>query len=196
MYSRLIYLFGAVLIALWGQAVGASTVTLNPQVPTVAPNGSFSIDLFLDASTDDVDGPHPGIFSGAVKIDYDPNMLIFDTSSTTLMEQGRGVSGDRETITFVFEDFSFGANPDRGLVGTFTFQARAELNSATVGIMDGDPLRSFSNDAMPGPNEFFPTFTGASVQVIPLPAAAWLFLSGLGALGLFGRKSHAAKRSA
>ncbi|MGI9293281.1 MAG: cohesin domain-containing protein [Pseudomonadales bacterium] len=190
LYHRLFSLFGAVLIGVWAQTAAAASISLNPSSPTVAPNGTFTVDLFLNAN--DTDGDHPGNFSGQVRINYDPSLLTLVESSATLAELAGGSQGD---MSFGFGNVIFNEDPDQGVVGTFTFQATAAFGPAGIGVEDAFGLMSFANNAG-GVNEFFPGFSGTSVQVVPLPAASWLLLSALGALGLFGRKLRATPRVA
>lgn len=203
MYQRLFSFFGVALIAIWGQSAVAASVALNPETSTVDAGTTFEVDFFLDAS--DTAGPHAGNFCGEVRIDYDPNLLTFVASSAALQQLDQGTSGDRVTISFGFSNVIFNTDPDAGVVGSFTFQATEELGSTSIGITDNLALGTFFNHAdaaaddpaiIGDPNEFFPSFSPASVQVVPLPAAAWLLLSALGALGLFGRRARAANQAA
>jgi hypothetical protein len=88
-----------------------------------------------------------------------------------------------------FTDFAqFGANTTNNLfnIATFTFTAIGSGSSQ---------INLFTNNNDPfatGGNPITPTFSNAEVNVlqsaVPLPAAFWLFLSGLGSFAALGRR--------
>lgn len=202
MYHRLVSMLGVFTLALWGQTAGAASIALNPPSTTIEAEATFDLEFFLDARETETDfnGPHPGNFCGVVRIDYDPNLLMFRAveGALEMLDNSREIlANGREAISFRFDDFAFDTQPDAGVVGIFTFEALGGLGSTDIGIQDGEPLGSFFNHAAgTNANEFFVPPSTATVQVVPLPAAAWLFLGALGGLGLFGRKSRAANRIA
>ncbi len=215
-YQRLVFLFGFVAIVAWGQTATAASISLTPSSATVEAGSEFELAFGLDATPEagDPNGLHPGSFFGEVRLDYDPDLLTFTAHSDQLQRLGtvtETLADGREAIRFEFSDVTFNSQPDAGVVGLFTFQANADLDSiATINIADnvapdGPIGGSFFNNAGGAMNEFFVAPSSASVQVgstveppsaVPLPAAAWLFLSALGALGFVGRKAKQTAHSA
>ena len=207
---RLVPLIGFFAIVLFGQTATAASIALTPSSSTVQAGDEFELEFFLDGSPEvnDPNGPHPGNFCGEVRIDYDPNLLTFRAQSEQLQRLDPAperLANGREVIFFEFDGVIFNEQPDAGVVGMFTFQARADLDTtATINIADNDVLGStFINHADPpgNVNEFTVAPSSASVQIqpsptaappVPLPAAAWLFLSALGALGVVSRKAKQA----
>jgi len=185
--NHIFRLFIALVAALGLAPAFAATVSLIPLATTVAVNELFTIDLFMNA--DDANGTHPGNYSGEVIIDFDPALLTFvgfseamvSTTGTPVID----TTGVKTTVKLGFGTVSFGSSPDEGVIGTYTFRANSTTGAATVGVADGFPLNSFIN----GADEFFPSFVPTSVTIVPVPAAVWLMLSGLGLLGFASRAS-------
>ncbi len=162
--------------------VFAASVSLISSAFSVAPNGTFMVNLDLDATT--VMDPN---YSGSVIIDYDPARLTF----TGFQETVNGTTSDLVSNTLAGTVFlNFGdISSDTATIGKYGFQATLLQGVASIGVADGDSLGSF----LANQNEFFPTFNGTSVTVegapVPLPGALWLMMSGLGMLGLARRKA-------
>lgn len=201
MFKFFLSLFSGCVVSLASSIASSSTVTLVPSKSTLGLNEVFTIDLVLDAN--DAVGPHPGLYSGSVTIDYDPAVLVFNNSTGfteaitgTTMVSTSG-AGSRNTVTVGFGGVTFNVTPDAGSLGVFTFQANGMPSTATlVDINDTNGLGSFVNSAgsQPGDpiNEFFPVPGDVTLNIqtsaVPLPAAAWLMLSGLGLFGFSVRR--------
>jgi len=186
----------AILIALalagiYATTALAASVSLVPSSTTVVEGGVFTIDLTLSAA--DAPGSHPGQFGGEVIIDYDPNLVSFSVSDFSInapatLQSGPtiGSNGGLQTVTIGFDNAL-----DVGVIGTFSFTATGSVGSMiSFGLDDPGFFSSFAN-ALPTNTPFTPdNFFGTTVEitVVPVPAAAWLMLSALGAVGLGARR--------
>lgn len=146
---------------------------------------SVTFDLIMDFSDDPTIG-------GGFDINFDSAGLMFesyvgaglgdaDFGRDPDVEDGRLFSG-------AFGSFNVLTGPE--LVATITFTAMGA---------PGDYNVSPSGTTGPGGpfidgtfiNTITPDFNGADVRIVPVPAAVWFMLSGLGALVGFGRRKAA-----
>ena len=185
----------AIILAALATSVNAATVSLTGP-GSVSPSGSFSIDLV--GNFDDVGG----LFAGGAIVGWDDTLLdLTNITMVTPVDTFVGCAGSyvnptngcAETSTDVALLFSNFFNTNSNYLnagaGTVTF---ATLDFTAVGT--GLASISLITDADQGWVEpvdgatIFPDLTGTSVQigaaVVPVPAAVWLFGSGL--LGLVG----------
>jgi len=140
----------------------SSNVELNPSA--VAADGTFTIDLFMDAS--DEAGAHPGSFGGAVNIDFDPNLATFDgfmfnAPATLVTPPGLFLNlGSMQTISFEFENAL-----DVGTIVTLNFTAIGAVSSIiNFSLADQDDFFGTFANHVPSNQPFTPHFVGTSVE--------------------------------
>ena len=165
-------LFGAMASA------NAQNVFLTPSDSLIDPGAMVTLDV--EYNFDDV--PTVG---GALDAFWDPSIL-----QLVSWEFGPD-SGDPvfnvmpdDSVAGTLFQFGFGnfpALPNTGVAFSMTFMA---VGAGTTMVTIGETTGPFG-----GFPEFDPTFTGASVSVVPVPAAVWLMFGGLSALIGFGRRS-------
>ncbi len=195
MSRSLVRALGAGVLALLGlqaQAVSVPGISLVPSSQAVGINQAFTVDVVLNA--DAAPGNHPGVYWGEITIDFDGSQLSytgFDTAWTLPAPYTSGpVEGSengKTTRTVGLTDISFDTTPDQGVIGTFSFLAGPTPGIAPISLADGNNLGSWANQT-PLNIAFVPGFSPTSVTVVPLPAAAWLMLGGVGLLGLARRR--------
>lgn len=180
-------------IAAGSSAQAASLVALVPSANPVVQDSTFTVDLMLSAA--DSPGWHPGLHSGAIRVDFDRTLLAYDSFSLTegliyFAPLTVTTSGNTQSITLGFQNA-----PDTGTVGTFSFRATGPVGSlATLGLADADDFfGSFANKATTDV-PYIPGFAGTQVSIsaVPLPAGIWLLGTAIGALGTLRRRSRPA----
>jgi hypothetical protein len=183
----------ALLLTLAGSAAQAASLTLVPSANPVVQNGTFTVDLVLSAA--DSPGWHPGLHSGAIRVDFDKTLLTYTGFSLAsgliyFAPLAVATSGNIQTVTLGFQNA-----PDTGTVGTFSFKATGPVGSlATLGLADADDLFGSFADKARSDVPYVPTFTGTQVNVsaVPLPAGVWLLGTAVGALAVRRRFQRAA----
>jgi len=158
--------------------------------------GSTSVTAGLtDIITDDVlmDFTDDATLGGGTDIFFDPTILSFqsfDFSSTTLaLDSAFSRLPDADVLPGKLEGMAFGnfgglSGP--GVIGTLTFQAIAIGDSALTMAVTTEALKGgdfISNNTF-GPQVVNFGSANVSVTAVPVPAAVWLFGSGL--VGLAG----------
>jgi hypothetical protein len=168
-----------------------TTIKLLPASSSVAQNSPFLLDLVLDATG--APGTHPGLFSGEVIINFDNTKLSYTGFELAgdlsfYLSPVVGNNGTTQTVHLGFDGAA-----DFGTVGTFSFTAIGSAGSvALIGLADGDPVPGSFVNTVPTDQRFFPTPTGAQVNIVPAPAGVWLLGTADGALVLRRRLRHAA----
>ena len=181
----------AAMPAAQAAVVSAAQVALLPATAEQATGAAFSIEVLLDAA--DAPGSRPGLFGGEIIIDFDPALLAWTgftpQGPVTLFRAPEvGSAGGRQTVTLGFENA-----PELGIIGSFQFIAIGAAGSiVTVGLEDADPFFGSFISYVPTQQSFYPLFHGASLAIVPVPAAGWLLGSALGLLACWRRQSLAA----
>jgi len=188
--AMLLVFLGAVLCT--SSAIQAATISFDRPLITASVDEFISLDILMDFT----DEPTVG---GAIDVFYNESILSFqsfDFDSTTpgldpvFNRLPEVLSGELEGIGFG----SFSGLSGPGIVGTLTFQVigdgSAILNMAiTDNNLAGGEFTSVS--ALGGgekPKVLSVDFGSTEVRVVPVPAAIWLFGSGLFALvGVAGK---------
>jgi hypothetical protein len=175
-------------LAIYMSSIGSAQASISPSVslsavnPTVTAGSQATFELFMDFSSDPTLGGGVdvvfGNFTNGTRLSFvsytpaalgDPDLINVPTVSST---------GDRlEGITF--GDVTNGLSGP-ALVGTLVFNALVAGNYS-LSLVDSGLAGGFSS--ISGAPQA-PVYTPASLTVtaVPVPAAIWLMLSGLGGL--------------
>lgn len=188
---RLVYATLACCLLLAAQGSLAASVALVPAAAQVQPGGNLDLVLQIDAT--DV-GSMTDLVQGQLLIEFDPALASFlgfmpaagvTTGGAPLI--GTAPGGQRSVTLSLFNA------PSSGPMGTLAFAIDAAAGgSIAFGLRDADEFFGSFVLQTPTNQPFFPAFSGANVQVVPLPGAAWLLLS---ALALAGRLQSGRRNS-
>jgi hypothetical protein len=169
----------------------AATIVMDPSSQLGAPNTSYSIDIMAIGLPD-------GTVGGALDISWTGDMALDSIylATTDPADNGGGLfPGEWEPVSSFFSGVdSTGPGSISGLyVGNFAGvigdQAIARLNFTTGAGFSGSTI-SMDAAAIGGTwsswisGDFTNTYEGATINAVPVPAALWLFGSGL--IGLVG----------
>lgn len=181
MFKRSIAPLVAVLALAATAPLQAASISLQPSQATVGPTQEFNVDVLISAA--DAPGSHPGLYKGSVIIDFDPALVDFEeltlgTGVGLYQALAEGSSGGRTTLTFGFFDA-----PETGSVASLRFTTLGAPGAvATFGIADSNQSVGSFFSTVPTNQRFYPSFTGTSVSIVPLPGTAWLALGAFGLL--------------
>lgn len=184
-----------IALALGMPAAQAFTLSVVPQSATTPVGSSFSVDVVASGLGA---GSAPSLGGYDLDVSFDASVLSFANVAwgTGLDVHGSGLNiqlPDSSTAGLVnLFEVSFDSGSDLDLLQgdaftlfTVTFNANAPGTSALT-LSQRGPLSDAAGNALTA------DFNNASVTVapVPLPAAAWLFASGLaGAMGFARRRS-------
>ncbi len=181
--KNIIKLVFVTLVFISGQ-LSAATVTWGPATTTVGVNNVFTMDVVGVGFTSNVDG-------GGINFSYNSSVLSVLSISIDeyVWDFGAGIStGTIDNVAGTVDGIS--VNAWSNVTGDFsiasvTFQA---INEGTTGLL----LSEWGfNPWASGGSAINPDFVdGQVISTVPVPAAVWLFGSGLlGLLGLAKRKT-------
>jgi len=177
----------AVLALLGSSASMAATVNITPSSALVTPGQSFTLTITADT---------PNTFAATMALAFDSSRVAF-VSGAALAPWNVFVKNSpttaNPTVFDVETPAATGANPAVYNVAILTFQALANAPGGSTGIVINDDGGNVTGWFDADTADWIPvSYNQASVQVVPVPAAAWLFMSALGGLAVLKRRQQAA----
>jgi hypothetical protein len=188
MTSKLLGLVAALVLGGISTAANAVSVYLQPSTQDVVLGNSFGVDVYWDFTGN-------ATLGGGTDVTWDPSGLsfvslvfdtnpLFDPAFTRIGDVSPGLIDGMATGSF---NGLAGSGPL--YIATITFQTLAAGSFAIDLSEDAGIAGPFVS--ILGMTYTDLTFTGGNVNVsaVPLPAAAWLMIGGLGALLGYRRKA-------
>lgn len=184
--TALTSVFALLTFAFGATAVQAATITIDPLDSSVMPGATFDVTIVGLDFTEFAGGTIGGGFSLA----WDSSVLMLDSVNLSFAgDQLFGQAGTVDNVagTLLNADVtSFnGVTAFDFDIAVLTFTAVGLGSTAldlSIGLFDNGSERIWADSS--GFNDTMPLFVDGSVNVIPIPAAVWLFGSGL--IGLIG----------
>ncbi len=177
-------------------AADAFTISVVPQSPVVSPGSSFTVDVVAQGLTD---GTAPSLGAWDLNVSFDAGILSVAnvTFGTGLDLAGLGLNfqGFDDSTPGLVNAFDVSLDSigdlnslQPGAFTLFTVTFNAASSGASILGLSANALSSAEGDALTASS-----LNGSSVSVaapVPLPAAAWLLISGLAWAGAFTRRSR------
>lgn len=173
-----------VILLILTARVEASTVSFNPSGTSVGIGQTFSINLVGTGFTDIVDGGGVNLFYDAAVLAV--NSVTVDTTVWDFFDAPGAIDNTSGNVSEIQFASFFGATGNFA-IATIDFLAVGAGHSALT--LTESVLNPFASGGLPLNPAV--TYQNASVTVsaVPLPAAFWLMLSGLGVLGGWLKKA-------
>ncbi len=197
-YKNLKLSLVALALGLFSQASNANVIGVSPTTSTVGIGQEFTLDITMEFLQETVGGSFDLFYDtnifDLVSFSYDSSFSIdvidpaFTLTPKNCETDGSVVGGcnvgDAELNAIGFGNFD-GIIGDY-VIGQLTLVA-TQAGLGTVGLASSDsPFGGFISAA--DAEEMIVVYNGASVLVVPVPAAIWLMLSALGAMGVMRRR--------
>jgi hypothetical protein len=173
------------VLALLGSAASmAGTVTITPSSAIVAPGQTFTMTITADV---------PNTFAATMGLAFDATRVSF-VSGAALAPWNVFVKNSpttaNPTVFDVETPAATSANPGVYNVAVLTFQALANAPGGSSGIVINDDGGNATGWFDATSADYIPNnYIQGSVSVVPVPAAAWLFISAVGGLAALRRRS-------
>ena len=179
--------FAGAVLAVFAAVSQAATISLSPSSQNVALGNPVSLQLNMDFTGDPTLG-------GGIDIFYDSSLLTFVSFSfNPSLGDDTGQQRQPDVLTNELNGLAFSSSTGLSgpsLVGTLTFNT----------ISAGTALFTMADNVLPAGGFFSAvtfnpqtvTYQGASVDVaaVPIPAAVWLMLSGMGLIGAMSKRKR------
>jgi len=166
----------------YAEVIQVNTVKFSqPNVLNVNEGDSLTVDLI---GTDFSAGPDGVAFSlawDAAVLSYVGTTVANPPWDTFVVNDDSNLTG---IVDFVFLGKSLGDAGANFAIASFTFNVVGGAGSTTSLTLSNDPFNV--GFVAPGGVPLNVNYVNSQVQVVPVPAAAWLFVSGL--FGLLGMK--------
>jgi len=183
MNKKLLQLIGATALLFGsGGAALADTVEFSPSVSTVNMGDMFNVDI--------VGSGFAELAGGVIDLGFDSALLTVDTVVINSALFDFLPDGGGPAVGNIWPGISFDAfvnDPATGdfTIATITLTAGATLGTSSLSILG-------SSEFFSATEQLSPITLDGTVHVVPVPAAVWLFGSGLlGLVGIARRKKAA-----